>query len=143
MLEKIKKLIEQKDDIIDQLTKELNKVKINELDDESLLNFFNIVFPTFTSYNIYSPSDLDELFDELNFTYHSTFNMDRHQVMDYDDLISSVYEWEERYHWTVNDCNSLKKWANTSDLTEAKKKFEIEVIKISLSSRNRGFTHDW
>ena len=143
MLDKIKILIKQKADVSSQLCKEINKIKIDDLSSEELIEFFNIVSPTFESYDIYSPSELDELFHEMNFTYHDTFSMERHQTMDYDSLIDYVCEWDENYKYTAEDCKSLKKWANTSDLNEAKKKFQLEIIKIALSSQDRGFTYDW
>ena len=69
--------------------------------------------------------------------------MERHQTMDYDSLIDYIYGWDENYKWVAEDCVRLKRWANTDDLLEAKKKFQIEVIKLSLNSHNRGFTYDW
>ena len=93
MLDKIKILIKQKADVSSQLCKEINKIKIDDLSSEELIEFFNIVFPTFESYDIYSPSELDELFHEMNFTYHDTFSMERHQTMDYDSLIDYIYGW--------------------------------------------------
>ena len=143
MLDKIKILIKQKADVSSQLCKEINKIKIDDLSSEELIEFFNIVFPTFESYDIYSPSVLDELFHEMNFTYHDTFSMERHQTMDYDSLIDYIYGWDENYKWVAEDCVRLKRWANTDDLLEAKKKFQIEVIKLSLNSHNKGFTYDW
>ena len=89
MLDKIKILIKQKADVSSQLYKEINKIKIDDLSSQELIEFFNIVFPTFESYDIYSPSELDELFHEMNFTYHDTFSMERHQTMDYDSLIQN------------------------------------------------------
>ena len=62
MLDKIKILIKQKADVSSQLCKEINKIKIDDLSSEELIEFFNIVSPTFESYDIYGPSELDELF---------------------------------------------------------------------------------
>lgn len=143
MVKELKKLIAQKELISSQITKEINKIKIDALSSEDLIEFFNIVFPTFTSYDIYSPSAINELFHEMNFNHYDTFSMERHQTMDYDSLIDYVCEWDENYKYTAEDCKSLKKWANTSDLNEAKKKFQLEIIKIALSSQDRGFTYDW
>ena len=143
MVKELKNLIAQKELISSQITKEINKIKIDALSLEDLIEFFNIVFPTFTSYAVYSHYAIDELFREMNFNYYDTFSMERHQTMDYDSLIDDVFEWDENYEYTAEDCKSLKKWANTLDLNEAKKKFQLEIIKIALSSRDKGFTYDW
>lgn len=142
MIDKLKKLIEQRNKVDKELSKLISDLDFDSLSFTELELYFDTVYPVFQGYAIYPPRDFDSLIGYKMLTWHDDFYLERHENMEYSNLIDTISEWEED-DYNKRKCDLLKVWAETDNLEEAKQKVIAFIMKIALKQQQAGFEYDW